>query len=131
LHRGVLRADLRRFYTLNLDDALAGEVGPPSALWDLVYHLPPGSALQRVVDPDWLWDHGAHLNATLVDEMRYMRFELRRMLGGSKEKRGPDPIPRPGVALPQKDKSVYGGGESSLPMDEMAAWLGGGFESLN
>jgi hypothetical protein len=126
----VLRADLRRFYTLNLDDALAGEVGPPSALWDLVFHLPAGSALQRVVDPDWMWDQDAHLQATLVDELRFLRFELRRMMGGSKERRAPDPIERPGVT-PPKDKSVYGGKSSSLPMDEMAGWLGGGFELLN
>jgi hypothetical protein len=121
---------LRRFYTLNLADALAGEAGPPSVLWDLVYHLPPGSAIQRAINPDWIWDPPAQLDATLIDEIRFMRFELRKMLGGSKENRGPDPIPRPGVTPPE-DKRTVGDRASALPIDKMAEWLGGGFAELN
>lgn len=114
---------------MRLNDALKGSEGPPSELWDLVEHLPPGSAIQRAVDPDWMWDHDAHFKATIVDELRFMRFENRRMHGASKERRGPDPIPRPGVTPPE-DQNVYGRG-SAMPMEDMAEWLGGGFANLN
>lgn len=92
-------------------------------------HLPVEAALHRAINPDWQWSGELHLLASIVDELRFMRFENRRMHGGSKERRGPDPIPRPGVTPPE-DQNVYGRG-SAMPMDDMAEWLGGGFVDLN
>lgn len=114
---------------MRLNDALNGSEGPPSVLWDLVEHLPPESAIHRALNPDWQWSGEMQFLATIVDELRFGRFENRRMHGGSKERRGPDPIPRPGVTPPE-DMTVYGRG-SAMPMDDMAEWLGGGFEALN
>lgn len=68
------------------------------------------------------------MKATLIDEIRFMRFELRLMLGHSKEKRAPDPIPRPGVTPPQ-DQEVFGRG-SAMPLDDMAEWLDDRFVNL-
>lgn len=92
-------------------------------------HLPHGSALHRAADPEGAaWTFEMQLQATQIDELRYLRFALMRALGASKEKRPPDPIPRPGVTPPE-DKEVFGRG-SAMPLDDMAEWLDDRFVNL-
>jgi len=50
-HRGALRADLLRYYGLDLDQVLQRRTLRPSVLGDLVEHLPPDAALWRDIDP--------------------------------------------------------------------------------
>lgn len=50
-HRGQLSADLRRFYSCNLSDVMAGAVAPARDVAAWVANLPPDSAVGRVFDP--------------------------------------------------------------------------------
>lgn len=56
-------------------------------------NLPAGSALDRAVNPDWMWDLPSLLLAQLVDDQRSIAWNQ-----APKGKRGPPPkpIPRPG-----------------------------------
>jgi hypothetical protein len=96
---------------------------------DCAANLPVDSAVYRTLNPDWEWGLREQLLALLVDEERQSQA-LAMRLAGVKGVRDPKPIPRPGVT-PEKDDTVLGGGASVLPIDEMAAWLGQGFEQLN
>lgn len=94
----------------------------PLVLLDYIESLSPQAALWRAIEPDVVWDLQAMLTALLIDEIRVLRWEFERVNFKGKT-RPPEPLPRPGVAKPE-DKTVFGGGASALPMDEMAAWLG-------
>jgi len=85
------------------------------------------SALWRSLNPDWQWGTAEMLQALLVDEIRYLQY-VTLAVAGDKTAKPPKPIPRPGV----KDDMVrHGDKAASLPIDEMADWLGGPFAALN
>lgn len=102
-------------------------------LADLVAWLKPGSALHRAQDPDeWMWGLPEMLAAEVVDTIRHFEWQSARLTEGVKgvPSNPPDPLPRPGIT-PKGGELVGGGKAESLPIDEMAAWLGGEFAALN
>lgn len=100
-------------------------------LADLVAWLPKDSALARDVrgEEESFWGPQEMLQASIVDELRYLQYVTMK-LKGVKDIKPPKPIPRPGVHDPS-DEKIGGGADSTLPMDEMADWLGGRFLALN
>lgn len=97
-------------------------------LGDLVAWLPPKSALHRAQDPDeWHWGPSEMLMALTVDEIRYLQY-LDSVVNFKGNHKPPKPIPRPGVT---DDTVKHGDKASSLPIDEMAEWLGGEFAALS
>lgn len=89
-----MRADFRRFYSLDID---AGEASP-SQTWDLIRFLPPEAAYWRVLDPAREWSTEAHLLASIYDALAAANWQR----SGGKGKR-PKPIERPGM---KSDKDV-------------------------
>lgn len=121
-YRGPIRADFRREYGLDIDQVIEERSMRPSVVLDLIDNLSPQAALWRAINPDSVWTLEAMLLAAVVDELRAYRWEFSRVNFKGRQ-RPPDPIPRPGVT-PPVDKQTFGGRESALPLDEMAAWLG-------
>lgn len=77
-------------------------------LWVIVRHLPTGSALNRVQDPDWRWDLHAQLGAGMYDLLAGANWQR----SGDNSAERPTPLPRPGldtsesaVAAPKKTAS--------------------------
>lgn len=115
-----MRADLRRFYTLDLDAALAERSVRPTALLDLIEHLPQDAAVWRAIDPDTAWDLPAMLLALLVDEVRVLRWEFERANFKGRPPQ-PEPIPRPGVT-PKAEVETVGKGDGFDTVAEFEAW---------
>jgi len=82
----------------------------------LVKHRRPDSALSRALDPDWHWRTiEPNLLAAVVDILRIMAWQNTK--DGSKNRRRPKPVPRPGVG-PKKDPNAM-----SAPVDEVQRLL--------
>ena len=89
----------------------------------IIRQQPRDSALVRSMDPDTAhWGMSEHLLAIVADAARLGVWQR----GGGKKSDRPKPIPRPGSD--EGHKKVHKG--DVLPMDQMAAWLGGDFEGL-
>ena len=89
----------------------------------IVRQQPRDSALIRAQDPDTAhWGMTEHLLAIVADAARLGVWQR----GGGKKSDRPKPIPRPGSETEQK--KVHKG--DVMPVDEMAAWLGGDFVGL-
>lgn len=88
-------------------------------LLDIVAYLPPSSALQRVVNPEWAqWLSGqmnGHLLAVIADGVQVGNWQRQ----GKKSATKPKPIPRPGI---DDGSTKYGGRAES--MDDIKDWLG-------
>lgn len=123
-HPDALRASLRAEYQVDLRHPGMSLMD----LGDLVAWLPPQSALHRAEDPEgWQWGPAEMLAALAVDEIRYMEYLYLMGAGFKGKHKPPKPIQRPGV---EPDDKTYGG-KGTLPMDEMAEWLGGPFAALS
>jgi len=85
------------------------------------------SGLWRSLNPDWQWGTAEMLQALIVDELRYLQY-ITLAAHGDNTAKPPKPIQRPGVT---DDTVKHGDKASSLPIDEMAEWLGGEFAALN
>lgn len=99
-HPGELRADLQRFYHLNLDRM--GTEYRPRHVAEIIPHFPPESSLVRAIKPGAAWDFKEHLLVAILDNWNLWLWANSR--DGEKNRNRPRPIPRPGekkqVALP-------------------------------
>ncbi|MEO3851758.1 hypothetical protein ABGB09_29720 [Streptomyces sp. B8F3] len=100
-HGAALVADFRRFYGLDLADALYGErpVAPP-VLLALVEELPDTSALAvslRGGAEHRGWDLHAHLVASVIDAVGEAAW-VTAQASSKKRIRRPKPFPRPATA---------------------------------
>lgn len=89
-------------------------------------HLPPESATARAIrppEPDDLWDLDAHLLAIIADRLGVLQAISTATYSGQRKVKFPKSIPRPGL-VGDDDSKTFGGGDSALPIDEMAEWLG-------
>jgi hypothetical protein len=84
----ALRADFRRFYTLDLHDLPQGMTFGQAS--DLAANLPPGCAAYRAAEPAASWGHTEHLLAAILYQLQAIRF----MLGSGRGDR-PRPIDPP------------------------------------
>lgn len=93
----------------------------------IVRHSPESSALFRAIHgaESSAWDLKAHLLANMADTLNLLWWA--KTEDATRKKNRPKPIPRPGV----EDDSTKQIGSGSLPIEEMKAWLGGDFASLN
>lgn len=91
----------------------------------------PASAIRRALDPDWHWGTSEMLLAEMIDALHM--FAHQHAVGSPHLKAGkpPKPIPRPGYGGNDDTETIGGGTANSLPIDEMADWLGGPFAALN
>jgi hypothetical protein len=85
----------------------------------LIEHLPPESATMTAIrndNPDIVtedgpdpaegrWSQLEMLLASVVDELRYLRYEY-RTANGDKKSKTPNPIARPGVAKPKSENKL-------------------------
>lgn len=110
-----------REYGVDLDAAIETRSIRPMVLLDLVEHLSPTASLWRAIDPDMAWTPDRMLLATLIDEIRVLRWEFERVHFRGKPTR-PEPIPRPGVERPvvEVDKVKTDGGFDTIA--EFDAW---------
>lgn len=89
----------------------------------IVQFSPRHSAFYRAQFPEeWMWDATTQLLASIYDEQRVSNW----IAGSGKRNTFPKQLPRPGVT----DDAVKKFGKDAIPYDEMADWLGGGFEEL-
>lgn len=90
-------------------------------LLDIVSHLPPSSALQRAVNPEWArWLSGemnGHLLAALFDVGQTGNWMQSK--DGKKKRNRPKPLPRPGI---DDGSTKYGG--KAAPLEDIKEWLG-------
>ncbi|MFB7643888.1 hypothetical protein ACFC0S_03170 [Streptomyces sp. NPDC056084] len=103
-HGGPLRADLQRFYGLDLADIWRGTLTPRRA-WTLTEHLPEDSALAAALagGPEHRgWTLQAHLLAQVVNAVRFADANNVRVSGG-KVRRDPEPVKPP---APQSARSA-------------------------
>ncbi|MFI9076065.1 hypothetical protein ACIGW8_06105 [Streptomyces sioyaensis] len=104
-HGGALRADLQRFYGLDLADVWRGTLTPRRA-WQLTEHLPPDSALAALLagGPEHRgWTVQAHLLAQLLNAVRYADANNVRVSGG-RLKREPVPVNVPQVKADKHER---------------------------
>ena len=86
--------------------------------WAKVILAQPESALPRVANPDWQWGLGEFLSAEAVDTLRLLLWAKTK--DAEKGANRPQPLPRPGVAVPQGERV----GEA-MSVDELDAFLAG------
>ena len=119
--RDALRADLRRYFGVRLDDFFAGVESLADVCafaWECQYI--EGSALRRALlgdDSDWTTTN--QLLALVADHSAIANWFQTK--DGQKGKNRPKQIPRPGVR--DEEETTYGKG-TSMSMDEARKWLG-------
>ncbi len=84
----------------------------------VVRQSPPGSPIDRAMNPDHMWGLPEQLAASIVDSLRIANWMQTE--DGSKNRNQPKPLPRPGVVDP--DQTIFG--EGPLPIDELDEFLG-------
>ena len=84
-HEGELRADLQRYYGIDLDHAMGGE-HTPYHIAELVRFLPHDGSIGRAYDEDAAWSLDRTLVAMLVNSLNALIWGM-----GDKSKRGPQP----------------------------------------
>lgn len=83
-------------------------------------NLPRESVTWQAAHTDYaLWGLTEQLLADAVDQLRWLRWAKTK--DGSKNRRPPKPIPRPGVG---KDTKARKFGADPVPLDELAEFLG-------
>lgn len=84
-HEDALRADLQRYYGIDLDHAMAGEhsAGHVAAL---VAFLPSDANLRRAADGDAAWTLEATLMASILNSLNLLIWAM-----SDQRKRGPKP----------------------------------------
>ncbi|MEU7200264.1 hypothetical protein [Streptomyces sp. NPDC045470] len=98
-HGGPLRADLQRFYGLDLADIWRGTL-TPRRVWTLTEHLPDDSALTASLagGPQHRgWSLQTHLLAHLVNAVRVADVNNVRVSGG--RIRDPEPVKPPAAQV--------------------------------
>jgi len=107
-----LRADLQRFYGLNLDD-----LGPirPRRMADLAANLPADAAIWTAFDRRAAWTPTQYLLAEIADNTNFLAFTKTKE-GHRKGARWKGRIQRPGQPTAKKQ-------ETALPADQMLAML--------
>ncbi|WP_411140104.1 hypothetical protein [Streptomyces sp. x-80] len=104
-HGAALRADLQRYYDLDLADLWRGALTPRRA-WQLTEHLPPDSALAASLAGGLEhrgWTVQTHLLAALLDAVRFADANNVRVSGG-RLKREPVPVPVPQVKADKHER---------------------------
>ena len=102
-HGGALRADLQRYYGLDLADLWRGTLSP-RRVWTLAEYLPEGSALLAALAGGQEyrpWTLEAQLTAALVNAVRVADANNVRANGG-KVRQNPKPIEPPAPAKQKK-----------------------------
>lgn len=89
LHEDEVRADLRRWYSVSLED-VGGSVSWRDAA-AMVAHLPSDSALMRSVGDGW--SEAEHLLASIEYSLRVLRWQ--RTKDAVKRRNAPEPLPSP------------------------------------
>lgn len=85
-----MRADLQRYYGLNLDGMGADYSCAHAAA--LLAHMPYGSALGMAVDPSQAWTSTDYLLRQIEYDLRVLSWQI----AGDRGKQKPKPIPTPG-----------------------------------
>lgn len=111
-----MRADVQRFYGLNLDDV--GEAYSWRHLADLAACLPHESATIRELSPANLWGPQEYLLASIADSLRWLVWAKTR--DGSRGRNMPKPIPRPGDVNRSQGRFKDA---VALPLDEVKRLL--------
>lgn len=109
-----VRADVQRFYGLNVDDV--GYEFSFRHLADLVACLPRESATLRAYDSRNEWSIDTHLLASVLDVLRWIQWS--KTAKGAKNQGQPKPVPRPGYEDAGKVKDSV-----ALPVDEVERLL--------
>lgn len=78
--------------------------------------LPPDSALFRAKRPDWMWGLPEMLAADIADSLRWLMWAKTK--DAQKGRNAPKPIPRPGIARPER----IGAKASVAEMNEFLDW---------
>lgn len=83
----------------------------------MVAYLRPDSAVNRAMNPQWMWGLSEHLIAGMVDSLRWLVWSKTK--DGQHNRNHPQPLPRPGVAAPERlgDKPV-----SIADMNDFLGW---------
>lgn len=95
-------------------------------LWEfaaMVVNLPQDSATIVGDDhEDAMWDLHAHLQASILDGIRWLQWSKTK--DGEKNRNRPKPIPRPGVDDRQTERRQFGA--EPMPLDDLNKLLGWG-----
>lgn len=78
--------------------------------------LPPDSALLRAYKDDWMWGLPEMLAADIADSLRWLTWA--KTTDAQKNRNPPKPIPRPGIAKPER----IGEPLSIADMNEFLDW---------
>lgn len=78
------------------------------------------SAMYRAINPDWQWTLDAQLLALQADYLAWLRWAKTK--DGSKGRKQPKPIPRPGVK-DEKPKNDRFAEVEGLPKSEFLKWM--------
>ena len=86
-HESELRADLQRYYGINLDNAMGGEHSA-AHIAALVQFMPHDSSVSKAYDDDAVWTVDRVLMATLINSLHLLMWGM-----SDKAKRGAKPEP--------------------------------------
>lgn len=86
-HEDTVRADLQRYYGIDLDHAMRG-AHTPQHIAALMSNLPDGSMTQRAINADAGWSLDATLLAAIYNQFRVMVWSM-----ADKKSRGAEPQP--------------------------------------